>query len=60
MDLQGPGKEITEGDVADYMLKRIESGDLALEDIPVRLARYGLMESRVFIAEMSERMAMQA
>jgi hypothetical protein len=29
---------------ASFMLQRIENSDLALEDIPVRLARYGLME----------------
>ena len=32
------------------------SGDLALEDIPVRLARYGLMEPNAFVDEMRERM----
>jgi hypothetical protein len=38
------------------MLQRIETGDLALEDIPVRLARYGLMEPNAFVDEMRERM----
>jgi len=29
---------------------------LALEDIPIRLARYGLMEPNAFVDEMRERM----
>ncbi len=42
--------------VASFMLQRAENGDLALDDIPVRLARYGLMEPNAFVAEMRERM----
>ena len=38
------------------MLQRIENGDLTLEDLPVRLARYGLMEPNTFVDEMRERM----
>jgi hypothetical protein len=49
---------LSEEEIADFMLQRIESGDLALEDIPVRLARYGLMEPSAFVAEMRERMEM--
>lgn len=48
---------IPEEDIADWMLNRIESGDLPLEDIPNRLAAYGLMEPQAFLAEMQERMA---
>jgi hypothetical protein len=51
---------LTEEELADFMLQRIESGDLALEDIPARLARYGLMAPEDFVAEMLERMALQA
>jgi hypothetical protein len=47
---------LSEDDVADFMLQRILGGNLLLEDIPVRLARYGLMESNAFIDEMRERM----
>lgn len=52
--------EYPEGDedeIADFMQQRIEDGDLDLEDIPVRLARYGLMDPADFINEMRERMA---
>lgn len=47
---------IDEDELAAYMLMRVESGDLDLEDIPTRLARYGLMERDAFLAEMHERM----
>ena len=46
----------SEDELADFMLERIENGDLNLEDIPVRLARYGLMEPNAFVEEMRERM----
>jgi len=46
----------SEDDLAEYMLQRIESGDLSLEDIPIRLARYGLMDPIAFAQEMDERM----
>jgi len=49
---------LSEDELANFMLQRIENGDLALEDIPVRLARYGLMEPNAFINEMRERMEM--
>lgn len=48
---------LSEDDVANFMLERIENGSLLLEDIPVRLARYGLMEPDDFISEMRERMS---
>ena len=47
---------LSEDELASYMLQRIEDGDLALEYIPVRLARYGLMEPNAFVDEMRERM----
>lgn len=47
---------LTEDDLADFMLERIEGGSLHLEDIPTRLARYGLMDPNSFVAEMRERM----
>lgn len=50
------GEPLTEDELADFMLERIESGSLRVEDIPLRLARYGLMEPSSFLAEMRERM----
>ncbi len=50
---------LSEDELADFMLKRIEQGALALEDLPVRLARYGLMEPDAFVREMRERMEME-
>lgn len=47
---------LTEDELADYMLERIENGGLDLGDIPVRLARYGLMDPIAFSEEMRERM----
>lgn len=47
---------LSEAEIADLMLNRIETGALALEDIPVRLAKFGLMEPHAFIDEMRERM----
>lgn len=49
---------VDEDTIATHLLHRIESGDLLLEDIPVRLARYGLLDPSDFVAEMRERMAM--
>ena len=39
-----------------FMANRIDEEDLLPEDIPRRLARYGLMEPETFINEMRERM----
>lgn len=47
-----------EDEIADFMLRRIENGDLPVEDIPSRLARYGIMDSVAFRSEMQERMAL--
>lgn len=52
----GEPPALDEDQLAAFMLQRIENGDLGLEDIPVRLARYGLMEPEDFVAEMQERM----
>lgn len=46
--------------LASFMLNRIESGDLLLEDIPRRLARYGMMDPADFLAEMEERIQQSA
>jgi hypothetical protein len=48
-------KPPSEDDLAKFMLQRIENGDIPFEDIPVHLARYGLMESNAFVSEMQER-----
>lgn len=50
------GEPPDEDKVAQFMYQRIEDGDLALEDIPRRLARYGLMDPVEFANEMCERM----
>jgi hypothetical protein len=47
---------LSEEELAGFMRRRIEDGHLCLEDIPVRLARYGLMEPQAFLSEMRERM----
>ena len=47
---------LSEDDLAQFMQTRIEEGQLDPEDLPVRLARYGLMEPDAFIIEMRERM----
>ena len=47
---------LNEDAIAEFMRQRIESGDLALEDIPNRLASYGLMEPQEFVIEVQERM----
>lgn len=58
MDVVETQEPPTEDETADFMLQRIENGQLGVEDIPLRLARYGLMESHQFVAEMRERMTM--
>lgn len=57
MDVVIQPDPLSEDELANFMSQRIENGDLDLEDIPVRLARYGLMEPNAFIDEMLERMA---
>lgn len=51
---------LDEGDLAGFMAERIENGEWGLEDIPVRLARFGQMDANAFIAEMRERMEQAA
>lgn len=58
MDVVIPPEPLSEEEIADFMRHRIENSDLQLEDIPVRLARYGLMERNAFIDEMRERIAL--
>lgn len=48
---------LTEDELADFMRQRIED-EWDEEDIPVRLARFGLMEPSDFVSEMRERMEM--
>lgn len=52
------GHETLEAEIAAFMQQRIEDGNLSAEDIPVRLARYGLMAPEAFADEMRERMGM--
>ena len=56
MDALIQPEPLSEDELADFMLQRIENGNLAPEDLPVRLARYGLMEPSAFVDEMRERM----
>jgi hypothetical protein len=49
---------LTEEEVENFMRQRVANGDLLLEDVPSRLARYGLLEVPAFIAEMRERIDM--
>ncbi|MHB1666095.1 hypothetical protein [Thiomonas sp.] len=49
-------EDVLEETLAQFMQDRIENGALALEDLPVRLVRYGLMRRDDFLAEMQERM----
>jgi len=49
-------EEIDEDDLASYFRAQIENGNLNLDDIAVRLARYGLKERFEFLDEMTERM----
>ncbi|WP_265304482.1 hypothetical protein [Verminephrobacter eiseniae] len=48
---------LSEDALTDFLRQRVENGDLALDDLPLRLARYGLMEPAAFVDEMRERMA---
>lgn len=60
IDVSLPREPLSEDEIADFLRQRIEDGNLAAEDIPVRLARYGLMAPDAFAAEMRERMEMAA
>ncbi|WP_257984094.1 hypothetical protein [Ralstonia mannitolilytica] len=51
-----PPAPLPEDAIAGFMRQRIEDGNLDAEDIPTRLARYGLMAPDDFIAEMRERL----
>ena len=56
IDVSLPREPLSEHEIADFLRQRIEDGNLAAENIPVRLARYGLMAPDAFVAEMRERM----
>ncbi|ABM41631.1 hypothetical protein QYG06_10095 [Xanthomonas euvesicatoria] len=47
-----------EAEIADFLRQRIEDGNLCAEDVPARLARYGLMPPETFVSEMRERMGL--
>ena len=44
-----PNSDALESEIAAFMQQRIEDGNLGAEDIPLRLARYGLMAPEDFI-----------
>lgn len=48
-----------EDEIADWLSRRIEDGDLKLEDIPRLMARYALANPDDMRAEIAERMEMQ-
>lgn len=50
------GAPLTEDQLTEYQYERIAEGQLEMEDIPSRLARYGLMDPVDFQNEMRERM----
>lgn len=57
MDVRVAPEPLEEAELASFMRQRIDNGEWDLEeDIPVRLARFGLMEAPAFVAEMRERM----
>lgn len=47
-----PSEEV----LAHFMTQRLAAGDIDVDDIPMQLARYGLMSQQDFINEMRERM----
>ncbi|URW83086.1 hypothetical protein NBV64_01620 [Alcaligenes sp. DN25] len=51
-------RETLEAEIVTFMQQRIDDGNLGAEDIPVRLARYGMMAPEAFADEMRERMGM--
>jgi hypothetical protein len=52
------GLDVLEAEIAAFMRQRMMDGDLPAEDIPLRLARYGLMAPGDFIDEIGERREM--
>lgn len=64
-DVAGAGQAaeqvpLSEEEITAFMRRRIEDGEWDAEDIPVRLARFGLMDPAQFMAEMAERIALRA
>lgn len=53
-----PASDDLEDAITQYLEQRIMDGDLLAEDVSRRMARYGLMDSGAFAAEMRERMGM--
>lgn len=47
-----------EAAIEEALAIRLENGTFLLEDVPSRLARYGLMDPVAFVVEMRERMEM--
>lgn len=48
--------DLDESYIVDFLYDRIENGQMNLEDLPVRMARYGLMSSGEFLEEMHDQM----
>lgn len=46
----------SEGTIGNWLSCQIEDGNMLLEDVPLRMERYGLMAPQDFLAEMQERM----
>ena len=60
METQACSDPMTEDELATFMEQRLADGEWDMEDIPVRLARFGLMDSVKFNAEMRERLDLRA
>ncbi len=56
MDAVIPPEPLTEEELTEFMSQRLDNGWISAEDVPVRLARYGLMDPNAFVDEMRERM----
>lgn len=56
LDVTGGIRPPSEGVIGNWLSSQIEDGNMALEDIPQRMERYGLMDPQDFLAEMQERM----
>lgn len=55
-DVTGEISPPSEGTIGNWLSCQIEDGHMSLEDVPLRMERYGLMDPQDFLAEMQERM----
>lgn len=57
-EIPEPGMNLTEDDIADWIASQVGSGTMALEDIPLLMARYALRSPAEMRAEFAERMGL--